>query len=92
VVKKAIAMLKELNVPIVGLVENMSYFPCPDCGKRHEIFGPSQFAEVAASVGVPVWARLPIRPEVAGLCDSGQAEQLDFPELQSLVTHLTRKT
>ncbi len=91
VVKKAILMLKDQKIPIVGLVENMSYFPCPDTGKLHEIFGPSHLEEIAALAGAPVCTRLPIRPDVAGLCDSGQSEQLDFPELQALVACLSGK-
>jgi Mrp family chromosome partitioning ATPase len=89
-VRKALAMLNDLKVPVLGLVENMSFYRCPDCGAEHEIFCPSHVGEIAAAAGVPVWARLPVRPEVTGLCDSGQAEKLDFPELQALVSHLAQ--
>jgi Mrp family chromosome partitioning ATPase len=74
VVKKAVRMLTELKVPILGVVENMSYFRCPDYGKEYHIFGPSHADEVAAKAGVAVWARLPIDPTLAELFDTGRAE------------------
>jgi Mrp family chromosome partitioning ATPase len=74
VVRKAAQMARELNVPILGLIENMSYFTCPDTGKKHEVFGPSHAAATAASTGVPLLGRLPIDPEIARLCDMGQIE------------------
>ena len=60
IVKKAYHMAKMMNIPILGIVENMSYAICPDCGKKIELFGESKAEEVAASLGVPVLARLPI--------------------------------
>jgi len=72
VVRKAIHMIEQLNTPVVGVVENMSYFVCPDTGKHHEILGPSHVEEVAAIAGAPVLARLPIEPELTRLGDSGQ--------------------
>ena len=88
VVRKAVHMLKELKVPILGIVENMSYFRCPDNGKEYAIFGPSHADEVASAAGVPVWARLPINPQVTVLCDAGKAEELDLPEFQSLAMQI----
>jgi len=77
VVRKAVHMIEQLTAPVVGVVENMSYFVCPDTGKRHEIFGPSHAEEVAAIAGVPVLARLPIEPELTRLGDSGQIATYD---------------
>lgn len=72
VVRKAVNMARQLNVPIVGVVENMSYFQCPDSGRRYEIFGPSHADEVAAAAGTMVLARLPVDPELSRLGDQGQ--------------------
>lgn len=77
VVRKAVHMIEQLNTPVVGVVENMSYFVCPDTGKHHEIFGPSHVEEVAAIAGAPVLARLPIEPELTRLGDSGQIAACD---------------
>jgi len=77
VVRKAVHMIEQLNTPVVGVVENMSYFVCPDTGKRHEIFGPSHVEEVAAIARAPVLARLPIEPELTRLGDSGQIAACD---------------
>ena len=74
IVKKAYNMAKMMNIPVLGLVENMSYFECPDCGKRHSIFGESKLDEVAKELGVPVLARLPIDPKTAALVDRGAVE------------------
>jgi ATP-binding protein involved in chromosome partitioning len=88
VVRKAIRMLNELKVPIIGLVENFSYFVCPDCGARHEIFGPSHAAETAAAAGLMTWVRLPVDPAVADQCDNGQVELINFPAIQEVVSLL----
>jgi Mrp family chromosome partitioning ATPase len=88
VVRKAVNMLRDLKVPILGVVENMSYFRCPDNGKEYAIFGPSHADEIAQAAGVTVWGRLPIDPRVAALCDAGQAEDLSIPEFQALAVNL----
>ncbi len=77
VVRKAAQMARQMNTPILGLVENMSYFECPDTGKQHEIFGPSHGQETAGKIGVPMLGRLPIDPEIARLCDAGRLEEYD---------------
>jgi len=77
VVKKAAQMAVQLQVPILGLVENMSYFVCPDTGKKYEIFGPSHAEETASGMHVPFLGRLPIDPQIAALCDAGRIE--DYP-------------
>ena len=74
VVRKAAQMVGQVGVPLLGLVENMSYFVCPDTGKQYEIFGPSHAEEMAAQLGLPFLGRLPIDPKVATLCDAGQIE------------------
>jgi len=74
VVRKAANMARQMGTPIVGLVENMSYFECPDTGKRYDIFGPSHAAKVAQEIGVPLLGQLPIDPEIARLSDAGEIE------------------
>lgn len=76
IVGKAVRMAQMMNIPILGLVENYSYFECPDCGKRHAIYGESKVDAVAAEYGIPVLAKLPIDPELAALCDKGDLESL----------------
>lgn len=90
VVRKAVHMAAQLNVPVLGVVENMSYFVCPDTGKHHEIFGPSHAEEVAAAASAPVLARLPIDPQLATLCDAGEVASVTRPEIEALVEALAR--
>ena len=85
IVKKAYNMANLMNVPIIGLVENMSWFECPDCGKKHSIFGESKIDEVAAELGLPVLARLPINPKTAGLVDKGAVELAGEDYIKSAV-------
>ncbi len=77
IVKKAYNMAKLMNIPVIGLVENMSGFVCPDCGKEYKIFGESKIDEIAKELGVPVLARIPIDPKTAALVDKGAIELAD---------------
>ncbi len=81
VVNKAVNMAKMMNIPILGLVENFSYFHCPDNGKDYEIFGKSHIDEVAMQHGLPVLARLPIDPKLAELCDQGEVEKAEMDSM-----------
>ena len=74
IVEKAVNMARMMNVPILGLVENFSYFVCPDCGKQHKIYGDSHLESVAATYNLPILGRLPIDPTLATLCDGGAIE------------------
>ena len=74
IVAKAVNMARMMNIPILGLVENYSYFQCPDCGKKHAIYGESKLDRTAAELGLPILARLPIDPELAKACDNGLIE------------------
>ena len=85
IVSKAVNMAKMMNIPIIGIVENMSYFKCPDCGKEVKLFGESHVDEVAAKFGIPVLAKLPINPEIAVNCDKGLAELVECPEINGAV-------
>lgn len=77
IVHKAVNMAAIMDVPVVGLVENYSYFECPDCGKKHAIFGESKLEQVAKDMGIPVLAQMPIDPALAAACDNGTVE--DYP-------------
>ena len=85
IVEKSVRMAGMLQKKVLGLVENMSYFTCPDCGKRLEIFGKSRVEELAAKHDVPVACRLPINPDYASAVDRGAVESIDCPELKPLV-------
>ena len=77
IVAKAVNMAKMMNIPIIGIIENYSYFECPDCGRKHFIFGKSNLEAVAEQYDIPILARIPIDPELAKLCDTGKIESLD---------------
>lgn len=81
IVAKAVKMAQMMNVPILGLVENYSYFHCPDNGKDYKIFGESHLEETAAAYGLKVLAQLPIDPAIAKACDNGKAEEIVLPEI-----------
>ena len=81
IVQKSMTMANMMEIPVIGLVENFSYFVCPDCGKEHHIFGTSRIEDVAAKNGTQLLARLPFNPEVAALCDKGNAEMLNTDAL-----------
>ncbi len=81
IVKKAVNMANMMNVPILGIVENMSYLECPDCGKKISVFGESKLDEVANELNIPVLARLPIKSEIASLVDKGAVELAEIKEL-----------
>jgi hydrogenase maturation protease len=85
VVRKAVHMTQAINTPIIGVVENMAYFVCPDTGKRHFIFGPSHVSEVMLTAGAPLLAQLPIDPQVSGLCDAGDVELVTLVEIPALL-------
>ena len=74
IVSKAVNMAKMMNIPIVGLVENMSYFKCPDNDKEYKIFGDSHIEEIAKEHNLKVLAKLPIEPEISEACDKGEIE------------------
>jgi len=84
VVKKAVRMAKQMNVPILGVVENMSYFTLPDSGKRLELFGKSKGREMAEIAGAPLLAQIPIDPQLAQLCDEGKIERYSSEIFDSL--------
>ncbi len=88
IVAKAANMAQMMNIPVLGIVENMAYFKCPDCGKDHNIYGESHIAEVAQKFGYDVLARMPIDPRLAALCDKGMLELMENDYLDKAVEKL----
>jgi Mrp family chromosome partitioning ATPase len=79
-------MASMMNIPVLGMVENMSYVKCPDCGKEIKLFGESNLDKVAATYNLPVLARLPIDPAVASAVDAGAVEDIDVSLMDNAVT------
>lgn len=90
VVRKAVHMAQIMDVKIIGIIENMAYFRCPDVGKKHFIFGQSHSQQVAEAAGAPILARIPIHPEISDVCDMGNVEAIDFDSLNSLLDAFAR--
>ena len=90
IVKKAVNMAKMMNIPIIGIVENMSYVECPKCNEHIEIYGPSKLEEFTKSTGTKAITKLPIRQSVANLIDKGSAEDIVdlMPEVKVIVKAL----
>jgi Mrp family chromosome partitioning ATPase len=92
VVRKAAHMAQQMQTPILGLIENMSYFDCPDTGKRYELFGPSHGEETTRSLGVPFLGRMAIDPAIAELCDAGRLEEYSAPAFVPIAQKLAERT
>ena len=88
IVTKAVKMAEMMNVPVLGIVENMSYFVCPDCGKKHFLFGTSHIEKVAAEHGISVIDYLPLDPKMAALCDEGKMEEAPEGLLEKMSSSL----
>ncbi len=91
VVEKAVKMAQMMHIPILGLVENMSYMLCPDCGKKLYPFGEGKTQEAAARYGVPLLGRMPIDPELAKLVDAGNIESFQGDWLKDAVDKVLEK-
>jgi Mrp family chromosome partitioning ATPase len=85
IVGKAVRMAELMNIPILGLVENYSYFKCPDCGKEHRIYGESKVDAIAQAHGIEKVAKLPIDPKLAELCDKGELEFYEGALLEDMI-------
>ena len=92
VVAKAVNMARMLERPVIGLVENMSYVQCPDCGRKMEVFGPSTGEAQAAELGVSYIGDMPIDPRLSELADAGRVEDYDHPMLDALAEAVERAT
>lgn len=84
IVKKAVNMANLMKVPLLGLIENMAFFRCPDCGKEHHLFGESHLPAIAAQYDLPVLGHIPIDPSITAACDAGDVETLDNHWLDSV--------
>ena len=90
IVGKAMKMASLMNIPVLGLVENMSYALCPDCGKKIHVFGESHIGEIAEEYHVPVLAQMPINPSLASAFDNGTVEDLDCSYLEDAALVIER--
>ena len=88
IVGKAVRMAEMMNIPVLGIVENMSYYECPDCGKRHSVFGESHIDELAEKFGIDVVAKIPIDPAIAKHSDDGTIYEVEGIELDGLLQKL----
>lgn len=89
IVEKAVNMAKMMNIPALALVENMSYFVCDECGKKHFPFGKSHLEEIAARNEIPVSARMPIDPSLSAACDTGSIETVSAEWLDGVADALS---
>ncbi len=90
IVEKAVNMANLMNIPVLGIVENMSYFECPDCGKKHHIYGESHIDEIASKHNIPIVAKLPINGKLAAACDKGTIELFESNALDELAESLEK--
>lgn len=91
IVKKALNMARMMNVPILGVIENMSYVECPDCGKHIGVFGTSKAEKISKELGVPVLATLPLNPNVAMGVDEGDIEGIEVPEVDAAFDNIAKQ-
>ena len=82
IVAKAVKMAEMMNIPVLGIVENMSYVKCPDCGKEIKVFGDSHVEQIAQRYGLEVLARIPMDPSLASLCDKGALELMECDAME----------
>lgn len=90
IVEKAFNMAKKMNIPVLGIVENMSYVKCPDCGKKLRVFGESNVAEIAAQKGIPFIGEIPMEPSISASCDKGIIEDFQGEWLEDFSNNLKK--
>ena len=91
IVAKAVNMARMMEIPVLGFVENYSYYQCPDCGKKTEVFGKSHLDAMSQQHNIPILARLPIDPTVAQMADMGCIEQVDLAAIEPAAQALTKE-
>lgn len=91
IVRKAIKMTNLMSIPIIGVVENMSYATCPKCGEKYELFGPSRIEEITETTGLALLAKMPLDPAVAHLADQGRIEEYEADYLPDLAISLEKR-
>ncbi len=90
IVEKAVKMADMMHIPVLGIVENMSYFECPSCHEKHFLFGQSHIKELAAEFGIDTVEQIPVSPELAALCDHGQIEEIRKNLLETLIHKIVK--
>lgn len=90
IVEKAVKMANLMNIPVLGIVENFSYFDCPDCGKKHYIYGKSNIENVSKSFGIDTVAHLPIDPEFAKYSDNGNIDGYNTDKLDTIIEKISK--
>lgn len=90
IVKKAVKMAKMMNIPVLGIVENMSYFICPECNTKHTIFGVSEVESIATEFGIDTISKLPMNPKLAGAADHGMIELFEGDWLDNLADRIEK--
>lgn len=90
IVEKAVKMAEMMKIPVLGIVENMSYFECPDCGNQYKIFGESHVDEIAAKYNIPNVAKIPVDPKLAAAVDAGMIELFDGNWLDELADYIEK--
>ena len=91
IVAKAVKMANLMNIPVLGIVENMSYFKCPDCGKKYSIFGESKVEAIADEFGIEHTAKLPIDPVIAAMVDAGEVESVSAEYLADIADYIEKE-
>jgi len=91
IVAKAVNMANMMNIPVLGIVENMSYFKCSDCGKEHSIFGESKVEQIAKEYDIPKFAKLPIDPVIATMVDAGEVEAVSGEYVAALADFIEKE-
>ena len=91
IVEKAVRMAELMKIPVLGLVENMSYFKCPDCGKEYSIFGDSKVEALAKQYGIRNYARLPIDPVITAMVDAGEVESVSGEYIAPVVDAIRKE-
>ncbi len=90
IVEKAVKMAQMMNIPILGIVENMSYFECPNCNKKHSIFGESHIDDIAKRLNIDTVSKLPVNADIATLSDSGLIEHITCTELDNMADKIEK--
>ncbi len=90
IVEKAVKMANMMNIPVLGIVENMSYFKCPSCNEKHYIYGKSHIKEIAEKFNIPAIGSLPINPQLASLVDNGEIEKADTTGLEDIISKIEK--
>ncbi len=90
IVAKAVKMAQMMNIPIVGIIENMSYVKCPCCGEQFEIFGKSHLEEAAAKYNLPILGRIPMTPELSAASDAGNIEDIECNWFDNAISEIEK--